>query len=99
MKRLKFTFAKKSFANFTQRGGLIPLAHFASKIGFFELFCKLDLKMKGIKYSIVNKVQTIIASVAVGCKHNLEINKRLKGDIPSAQDLWNGVFSGSILDQ
>jgi len=85
MKRLRFTFAQESFTNFTQRGGLIPLAHFAEKIGFFETFSKLNLKANGIRYSLINKIATIIASVAVGCKHNIQINKKLKGDLPSAQ--------------
>ena len=40
--------------------------------------------MKEVRYSPADKALTVIASVAVGCEDNLEINTQLRPDLMTA---------------
>lgn len=53
------------------------VARFAERPGIFEAFGRLTVKMKSRVYSNLQRVQTIIASVVVGCQHTNDINEVL----------------------
>ncbi|MDI6735624.1 MAG: transposase [bacterium] len=47
-------------------------------MGYFDVFDEhVDIGMKEVRFSVLNKIQTIISSVAVGCNHIKEINHKL----------------------
>ncbi len=70
----------------TMHGLLVMLAEKAREIRFFETLVKgLDVKMKVVHYTHQQKVQTIVAGVAVGCRHVSEMQTKLVPDATAAQ--------------
>lgn len=60
---------------------LIPVVHHANQIDFWSPFdSELDLKMKAVAYTKLNYVQTVISSIVVGCRHTVDINRKLGPD-------------------
>src|SRR5712692_5341552 len=69
----------------TQAGLLVTVVQKAEEVGFFErLLGGLDLRMKTYVYTHRNKVETLVASVAVGCRHIAEIQTKLVPDTAAA---------------
>jgi DDE family transposase len=70
----------------TMAGLLVSVVAKAREVRFFETLTDgLALKMKAVVYSQQNKIETIAASVAVGCRHIAEIQHRLVPDRAAAQ--------------
>ncbi len=83
--RPEIRFALGKRPNETMSGLLIPVVWKAEEIGFFErLTDGLKLRMKVYDYSHRNKIETIVASVAVGCRHTSEIQTKLVPDTVAA---------------
>src|SRR5579859_8058039 len=65
----------------TQSGLLVSVVGKAREIRFFETLTEgLALKHKSVIYSQQNRIETIAASVAVGCRHTSEIQTRFVPD-------------------
>lgn len=69
--------AADSFVDVTPHGFLCLFILFLQELRFFELFSLLDPPEKEVLYTTTQKVQTIIASIAVGCSYNSDINHEL----------------------
>lgn len=64
--------------DFLPTGFLALLIQFALNIGYFDVFDEhIEIDMKKVRFSVLNKIQTIISSVAVECNHIKEINHNL----------------------
>jgi hypothetical protein len=58
---------------------LMMVFDYGREIGLYGLLgSRLKIKMKAVKYSLVNKAQTIIASLVMGCRHTKAINETLQ---------------------
>lgn len=66
---------------FREHSPCAPLAlllAFAQRIGYFRPFLDhLEVAAKEVAYSNLQKVQTLVAALAVGCPHNVDINHYL----------------------
>lgn len=71
------TCAADSFNDITTHGFLSLFILFLQELKFFELFGLLDPPEKEVFYTTTQKAQTIIASLAVGCSYNSDINHEL----------------------
>jgi hypothetical protein len=59
-------------------GFLGLLWQYAEQIGFFQPFVdSLHVHMKEMNYSNLDRVKTLIASIAIGCEHGKDINHKL----------------------
>lgn len=56
---------------------LIPLAMYAQEIGFFEHLAHLQLDIKEVKHTVVDKAVTQILNIALGSPYNQDINTDL----------------------
>ncbi|OPX85837.1 MAG: Transposase DDE domain protein [Pelotomaculum sp. PtaB.Bin104] len=65
------------FSDVTPHGFLSLFVLFLQELKFFNLFTLLDAPEKEVLYSTSQKIQTIIASIAVGCTYNSDINHQL----------------------
>lgn len=65
------------FSNITPHGFLSLFILFLQELEFFNLFALLDPPEKEVTYSTGQKIQTVIASIAVGCTYNADINHQL----------------------
>ncbi|MBU5439416.1 hypothetical protein KQI42_15465 [Tissierella sp. MSJ-40] len=45
---------------------LVSLIQFSNKLNFFDAFKSFNLKMKSVNYTNLNRLQTLIASIAMG---------------------------------
>jgi hypothetical protein len=69
----------------TMHGLLMMVAQKASEVQFFDILAKrLNLKMKSVRYTHQNKIETIVAGLAVGCRHISEIQTKLAPDTVAA---------------
>jgi hypothetical protein len=66
---------------------LMTVLEYAQEIGVFELLEQVQVKMKTVRYSPLNKAQTIMASLVMGCQHTKAINERLAEETPAAHYL------------
>jgi hypothetical protein len=66
---------------------LLALIDFAQVIGFFDPFCFIEVTMKEVEHTVVNKIITIVLSVAISCRSTYAINARLRPDHLAAQAL------------
>ena len=65
---------------------LIAFQHHAAQVGLFQpLVEHLNVKIKAVRYSPLQKAQTPIASILLGCPHTSAINHRLVPDRVAAQ--------------
>src|SRR5262249_8151038 len=74
-----------SLGNLTPHGLLVGVAEQIEKTGLRSKLEALPLPMKEVRYSPADKALTVIASVAVGCEDNLEINTQLRPDLIAAE--------------
>jgi len=67
------------FSDYLPSGFLSILSYFAQHIGYFQPYKEhFHPSMKEVNYTILQKVQTIIASIAVGCSRIRDINHNLR---------------------
>lgn len=67
------------FDDILPQGFLALLLRFALTIGYFDTFKEhLQLKMKEVEYTCLQKIQTLISSIAIGCSHIKDINHKLR---------------------
>lgn len=82
-KEIRFESGKR--AEETASGLLVAVAMKAKEIRFFETLTEgLELKMKKYTYSHCNKIETIVAGLAVGCRHVAEMQSKLVPDTVAA---------------
>jgi hypothetical protein len=68
---------------------LMVVLDYGQEIGLFSLLgSKVKVKMKQVRYSLVNKAQTVMASLVMGCGHNKAINEVLEPERAAASYLW-----------
>lgn len=72
---------------------LMMVLEFASEIGLFQLLERLvKVQMKQVRYSLLNKAQTMIASLVMGCANTKAINETLSQETAAANYLWMKRF-------
>ncbi len=71
---------------------LVSLIQFANKLNFFDAFRSFSLKMKSVSYTNLNRLQTLIASIVMGCNYTNDINEKLVPDIAAAELLGMDRF-------
>ena len=66
---------------------LIAFQQHAAAMGFFRPIAeRLQVKMKAVRYSILQKGQTLVASILLGCPYTSSINHRLVPDSVAARE-------------
>jgi hypothetical protein len=64
---------------------LMMMLEYAQESGLWSMLSEqVDVKMKEVIYSRLNKAQTVIASLLVGCAHTKETNEKLAEEIAGA---------------
>lgn len=72
---------------------LMLVLEYAQEQGVFSLMERLvQIKMKEVIYSRLQKAQTIITSLVMGCKHTQDINAVLSDERAAANYLWMNRF-------
>src|SRR5260370_8223552 len=57
---------------------LMVFLEYAQEIGLFLLLNRMvKVQMKAVVYSVLNKAQTVLASLVMGCQHTKAINEVL----------------------
>src|SRR5258708_34206085 len=70
---------------------LMMFLEYAQDIGLFSLLGSVvKVRMKGVVYSVLNKAQTVLASLVMGCQHTKAINEVLGEEETAANYL--GMF-------
>lgn len=83
----EFEFVLDADQSVTTSPLLIATLDWAKRSGVWQPMRRLlDVKMKTLTYSPLQKLQTVIASIIVGCQFNEQINQRLVPD-PAAAEL------------
>lgn len=83
-KKIKFQSTDK-FDNIINSGFLVPIVKVAQETGIFDLLSQVKVKMRNSPvYTQLNKFQTLIASICVGCEHIKDINSKLVPDVQAA---------------
>lgn len=78
-------FALEQDSEYTGSALLVALLDWMNRTGGWRAFRQhLKLKMKTLVYSPLQKVQTVCASIFVGCQYNKDINTRLVPDVVAA---------------
>ena len=86
-------YALSDFSDYTPSAFLVWALHWADQQGFWQPFNRLlDVAMKKVVYTPVQKVQTLIASIMIGCQYNKDINSRLVPDEVTASLLGMARF-------
>ncbi len=72
--------------NETLSAFLVAVVDKANEIGFFDALVEgLNVPMKVVHYSHRNKIETLVASMVVGCRHIAEISTKLGPDTVAAR--------------
>ena len=82
MKSISFLLDENKVVNTS--AWLVSIIQFANKINFFNAFNTFDLKMKTVDYTNLNRLQTVISSIAMGCNYTSDINEKLVPDTVAA---------------
>lgn len=90
MKSISFKLDENKVVNTS--AWLISLIQFAKKLNFFDAFKPFSLKMKSISYTNLNRLQTLIASIVMGCNYTNDINEKLVPDVAAAKLLGMDIF-------
>ena len=90
MKSISFKLDENKVVNTS--AWLVSLIQFANKLNFFDAFESFSLKMKSVSYTNLNRLQTLIASIVMGCNYTNDINKKLVPDIAAAELLGMDKF-------
>jgi hypothetical protein len=66
---------------------LIAFQQHAAAMGFFRPIAdRLRVKMKAVRYSVLQNGQTLVASILLGCPYTSSINHRLVPDSVAARE-------------
>jgi hypothetical protein len=65
------------WVDLTNHALLLVAWQFAEQLGVFKQWQKLHWKMKKVRYTPIDKMKTLWASIVVGCEHTYEINDKL----------------------
>ena len=84
----KITFSQSDCKEETTSIWLISVMQYGLKLEFFKPLENFKLKMKEVKFSVYQKLVTIIMSIAVGCEFMKDINENLGPEKLSA-NLFN----------
>lgn len=80
---IEYTLA--DFSDYTDSAFLVAALQWAAEHGVWEAFRRLlSINMKTVVYSPLQKIQTLMASLIVGCAFNKDINSRLVPDVVAA---------------
>ena len=90
MKSISFKLDENKVVNTS--AWLISLIQFANKLNFFDAFRFFSLKMKSVSYTNLNRLQTLIASIVMGCNYTNDINEKLVPDVAAAKLLEMDKF-------
>ena len=90
MKSISFKLDENKVVNTS--AWLVSLIQFANKLNFFDAFRSFSLKMKSVSYTNLNRLQTLIASIVMGCNYTNDINEKLVPDIAAAELLGMDRF-------
>lgn len=72
---------------------LMMMLEYADEIGLWQLLNeKVNIQMKKVVYSTLNKAQTVIASLVAGCAHTKAINDKLSEEQAAAHYLGLARF-------
>jgi hypothetical protein len=67
---------------------LMMMLEYAQESGLWSMLSQqVDVKLKEVIYSRLNKAQTVIASLLVGCAHTKDINEKLSEEVVAANYL------------
>jgi len=67
---------------------LMMMLEYAQESDLWQLLNRsVDVKMKEVRYSRLNKAQTVIASLLTGCAHTKDINEKLSEEVAAANYL------------
>lgn len=78
-----------TFADQIRSGLLVAAYEWAQRTGWFQALAQqVKIKMKTVTYTPLQKLQTLWASLLVGCQHTVEINEKLGADQPAAAALF-----------
>jgi hypothetical protein len=78
---------------------LIAFQQHAAALDFKPIATHLQVKMKAVRYSVLQKVQTLVASILLGCPHTSSINHRLVPDRVAAREWAMERFPDQSPDQ
>lgn len=90
MKSISFKLDENKVVNTS--AWLVSLIQFANKLNFFDAFKSFSLKMKSVNYTNLNRLQTLVASIAMGCNYTSDINEKLAPDTTAAKLLGMSKF-------
>ena len=71
---------------------LIPLEMYAQEIGFFDHLVHLQLGMKEVKHTVLDKAVTQILNIAIGSAYNKDIDTELRPDRQAADVVGQEQF-------
>ena len=71
---------------------LIPLEMYAQQIGFFDHLEHLQLSMKEVKHTVVDKATTQLLNLAIGSAYNKDIDTELRVDQQAAKAVGQEQF-------
>lgn len=72
---------------------LMMVLEYCAEIGLFRLLEQtVKVKLKAVVYSVLNKAQTVIASLIMGCAHTKAINETLAEETAAARYLGMARF-------
>lgn len=75
---ISITYRKTNKLDHVSRHGLLASVYqFAQRIGVFDGWEQMPLKMKTVTYRPLDKLQTLWASIIIGCEHTYDINTEL----------------------
>ena len=67
---------------------LMMMLEYAQESSLWRMLSQhVNIKMKEVTYSRLNKAQTVIASLLVGCTHTRDINEKLADEVAAANYL------------
>jgi hypothetical protein len=78
------TFSQSNCKEETTSIWLAAVMQYGLKTGFFKPIENFKLKIKEIKYSVYQKLMTIIISIIIGCEYMKDINEKLANEKLSA---------------
>jgi hypothetical protein len=91
--KVELEYALSDFSDYTHSAFLVSALHWAEQHGFWQPFVRLlSVPMKRVVYTPVQKVQTLMASIMIGCKYNKDVNFRLVPDEVAASALGMARF-------
>ncbi|SDK81457.1 transposase [Natronincola ferrireducens] len=90
MKSISFKLDENKVVNTS--AWLVSLIQFANKLNFFDAFKSFNLKMKSVNYTNLNRLQTLVASIVMGCSYTSDINEKLVPDTMATKLLGMDKF-------